>query len=76
LLDQRISVNALAPGPMDTSFFWDAAHPGEADFVQSQAMRNQLTQVDDIVPWVRFLLTDGWWLNGQTVFVNGGFTTR
>jgi Enoyl-(Acyl carrier protein) reductase len=67
LQDRSISVNALAPGPMDTSFFWDAAHPGEADFVQSQAMRNQLTQVDDIVPWVRFLLTDGWWLNGQTV---------
>jgi NAD(P)-dependent dehydrogenase (short-subunit alcohol dehydrogenase family) len=76
LQDRSISVNALAPGPMDTSFFWDAVQPGEADFVQSQAMRNQLTQVDDIVPWVRFLLTDGWWLNGQTVFVNGGFTTR
>jgi hypothetical protein len=44
--------------------------------VKSQAMRNELTQVDDIVLWVRFLLTDRWWLNGQTVFVNGGFTTR
>ena len=76
LQDRSISVNALAPGPMDTSFFWNAAQPGEPDVVKSQAMRNQLTQVDDIVPWVRFLLTDGWWLNGQTVFINGGFTTR
>jgi NAD(P)-dependent dehydrogenase (short-subunit alcohol dehydrogenase family) len=76
LLDRSISVNALAPGPMDTSFFWNAAHPGEPEFVKSQVMGNQLTQVDDIVPWVRFLLTEGWWLNGQTVLVNGGFTTR
>lgn len=76
LQGRSISVNAIGPGPMDTPFFWNAAHPGEADFVTSQAMRDQLTQVDDIVPWVRFLLTDGWWLNGQTVFVNGGFTTR
>jgi NAD(P)-dependent dehydrogenase (short-subunit alcohol dehydrogenase family) len=76
LQDRSISVNALAPGPMDTSFFWNAAQPGEPEVVKSQAMGNQLTQVDDIVPWVRFLLTDGWWLNGQTVFINGGFTTR
>lgn len=76
LEDRSISVNALAPGPMDTPFFWDAAHPGEYEFVTSQAMRNQLTRVEDIVPWVRFLLTEGWWLNGQTVLINGGFTTR
>jgi NAD(P)-dependent dehydrogenase (short-subunit alcohol dehydrogenase family) len=76
LEDRSISVNAIAPGPMDTPFFWNAAHPGEPEFVTSQAMRNQLTQVEDIVPWIRFLLTEGWWLNGQTVLVNGGFTTR
>jgi hypothetical protein len=61
---------------MDTSFFWDAVHPGEADFVKSQAMGNRLTELTDIVPWVRFLLTDGGWLNGQTVLINGGFATR
>ena len=76
LLDRSISVNSIALGPMDTPFFWNAAHPGEADFVKSQAMRGQLTQPADIIPWVRFLLTDGWWLNGQTVLINGGFTTR
>jgi NAD(P)-dependent dehydrogenase (short-subunit alcohol dehydrogenase family) len=76
VMDRHISVNALAPGPMDTPFFWNAAHPGEHEFVISQVMGNQLTQVEDIVPWVRFLLTDGWWVNGQTLLVNGGFTTR
>jgi NAD(P)-dependent dehydrogenase (short-subunit alcohol dehydrogenase family) len=76
LLDRSISVNSIALGPMDTPFFWNAAHPGEADFVKSQAMNGQLTQPADIVPWVRFLLTEGWWLNGQTLLINGGFTTR
>ncbi|GAA3468707.1 hypothetical protein GCM10018965_032600 [Nonomuraea roseola] len=39
-------------------------------------MNGELTQIEDIVPWVRFLLTDGWRANGQTFFVNGGYTTR
>ncbi|MFF8867478.1 hypothetical protein ACF08B_36120 [Streptomyces sp. NPDC015139] len=25
---------------------------------------------------VRHLLTDGWWANGQPLFLNGGYTTR
>jgi NAD(P)-dependent dehydrogenase (short-subunit alcohol dehydrogenase family) len=71
-----VSVNNLAPGPMDTSFFWDAAADGEEAYSSSQTPFGRLTKVEDIVPWVRFLLTDGAWLNGQTVFLNGGFSTR
>ena len=76
LFGRSISVNNLAPGPMDTPFFWNAAAPGEPDYVKSQTTNGELTRAEDIAPWVRFLLTDGWYLNGQTVFVNGGFTTR
>ena len=76
LFGRSISVNNLAPGPMDTPFFWNAAAPGEPDYVKSQTTNGELTRIEDIVPWVRFLLTDGWYLNGQTVFVNGGFSTR
>lgn len=43
---------------------------------KSSAMNGELTKIEDIVPWVRHLLTDGWWANGQTLFVNGGYTTR
>lgn len=25
---------------------------------------------------VTFLATEGWWVNGQTIFANGGYTTR
>jgi NAD(P)-dependent dehydrogenase (short-subunit alcohol dehydrogenase family) len=76
LAGRRVSVNNLAPGPMDTSFFWDAAAPGEAEYSRTQTPHGELTKVEHVVPWVRFLLTDGWWLNGQTVFLTGGFSTR
>lgn len=35
-----------------------------------------LTQIEDIVPLIKFLVTDGWWITGQTIFANGGYTTR
>jgi NAD(P)-dependent dehydrogenase (short-subunit alcohol dehydrogenase family) len=76
LAPRRISVNNVAPGPMDTPFFWDAAGEGEFDIVRSMAMGNRITRIDDIVPWFYFLLTDGAWASGQTFLVNGGFTTR
>lgn len=43
---------------------------------KSSAMHGELTKIEDIVPWVRQLLTDGWWANGRTLFLNGGHTTR
>ncbi|CAM4146874.1 SDR family oxidoreductase [Nocardiopsis rhodophaea] len=71
-----ISVNNIAPGPMDTPFFYGQETPERVEFHKSQALRNQLTQIEDIVPLVRFLATDGWWITGQTIFANGGYTTR
>ncbi|HXA38620.1 MAG TPA: SDR family oxidoreductase [Phenylobacterium sp.] len=76
LFGRSVSVNNIAPGPMDTPFFWDAAAPGEPEFSKSMSTSGELTKIEDIVPWVRFLLTGGWFANGQTLFVNGGFSTR
>lgn len=45
-------------------------------FHKSQALHNQLTQIEDIAPIVKFLTLEGWWINGQTLFANGGYTTR
>jgi len=28
------------------------------------------------VPIIKFLVTEGWWITGQTIFANGGYTTR
>lgn len=71
-----ISVTSVAPGPMDTPFFYGQETPERTAFHKSQAMGNQLTQIEDIVPIVRFLATEGWWITGQTIFANGGYTTR
>lgn len=74
--DRGISVNAVAPGPMDTPFFYGQETPERVEFHKSQALGNQLTQIEDIAPIIRFLATDGWWITGQTIFANGGYTTR
>ena len=71
-----ISVNNIAPGPMDTPFFYGQETPERVAFHKLQAMGNQLTQIEDIVPIVKFLATEGWWMTGQTLFANGGYTTR
>ncbi|MFI0263779.1 SDR family oxidoreductase [Streptomyces sp. NPDC017056] len=74
--DRYISVNTVAPGPMDTPFFYPQETPERVEFHKSQAMGNQLTHIEDIVPIIRFLATEGWWFTGQTLFPNGGYTTR
>ncbi|MET9296922.1 SDR family oxidoreductase [Streptomyces sp. NPDC003077] len=76
LFGRNISVNNIAPGPMDTPFFYPAEDDDSIAFHKSSAMSGDLTKIEDIVPWVRHLLTDGWWANGQTLFLNGGYATR
>jgi NAD(P)-dependent dehydrogenase (short-subunit alcohol dehydrogenase family) len=71
-----ISVTAVGPGPMDTPFFYGQETPKRVAYHKSQAMNGDLTRIEDIVPIVRFLATDGWWITGQTIFANGGYTTR
>lgn len=76
LASRRISVTAIGPGPMDTPFFYGQETPERVAFHKSQALGGQLTKIEDIVPIVRHLVTDGWWITGQTIFANGGYTTR
>ena len=46
---------------MDTPFFYPAETDESVAFHKSQAMGGQLTEIEDIAPIVRFLLTEGWW---------------
>ncbi|MFI2559163.1 SDR family oxidoreductase [Nocardia farcinica] len=71
-----IAVNNVAPGPMDTPFFYPQETPERVEFHKSQAMGGRLTHIEDIAPLVEFLVTDGGWITGQTLFANGGYTTR
>ncbi|KIV91056.1 hypothetical protein PV10_05641 [Exophiala mesophila] len=76
LMPKGISVNAVAPGPMDTPFFYGQESPEAVEFHKSNAIAGRLTSVDDIAPIFKFLCTDGAWINGQTLFANGGYTSR
>lgn len=71
-----ITVNSVAPGPMDTPFFYPQETPERVEFHKSQAMNNRLTRIEDIAPLVEFLVAEGGWVTGQTIFANGGYTTR
>lgn len=74
--ERGISVTAIAPGPMDTPFFYGQETPERVEFHKSQAMGGRLTHIEDIAPIVTFLASEGRWITGQTIFANGGYTTR
>ncbi|WP_018634372.1 SDR family oxidoreductase [Neomegalonema perideroedes] len=76
-----ISVTAIGPGPMDTPFFYGQEAPDAQAYHKSAAAlssisKTGLTDIEDIAPWIRFLVTEGWWMTGQTILVNGGYTTK
>ncbi|WP_448103809.1 SDR family oxidoreductase [Pedobacter panaciterrae] len=74
--DRGISVTAVAPGPMDTPFFYGQESEDAVAYHKSASALGGLTRIEDIAPLVEFLVTDGWWITGQTIFANGGYTTR
>lgn len=79
--ERGISVTAIGPGPMDTPFFYPAEGADAVAYHKTAAAlspfsKTGLTDIEDIVPWVRFLVSDGWWMTGQTILVNGGYTTK
>lgn len=79
--ERGISVTAIGPGPMDTPFFYPAEGADAVAYHKSAAALSKftstgLTDIHDIVPWIRFLVSDGWWMTGQTILVNGGYTTK
>ncbi|MBT2119631.1 SDR family oxidoreductase [Dyella sp. LX-66] len=79
--ERGISVTAVGPGPMDTPFFYPAEgadavayHKGAAAL--SPFSKTGLTDIQDVVPFIRHLVSEGWWITGQTILINGGYTTK
>jgi len=72
-----ITVNTIAPGPVDTAFFHSQETPDSVAYLSAACVAGRLGAIDDIVPTLTFLTADaGRWITGQTIFVNGGFVTR
>lgn len=74
--NRGISVTGVAPGPMDTPFFYGQESEDAVAYHKSASALGGLTDIKDIAPLIEFLVTDGWWITGQTIFANGGYTTR
>ncbi|HRH86946.1 MAG TPA: SDR family oxidoreductase [Rubrivivax sp.] len=76
-----ISVTAVGPGPMDTPFFYPAEGADAVAYHKTAAALSGfsptgLTHIEDVVPFIRHLVSDGWWVTGQTILINGGYTTK
>ncbi|KVE36607.1 SDR family oxidoreductase [Burkholderia sp. TSV86] len=76
-----ISVTAVGPGPMDTPFFYPAEGDDAVAYHKTAAAlspfsKTGLTDIEDVVPFIRHLVSDGWWVTGQTILINGGYTTK
>ena len=72
LRGRDITVNAVAPGPTATALFLDGK---DEETVEKMAQMNPLQRLGtpgDIAEVVAFLAGPGRWVNGQTLYANGG----
>jgi 3-oxoacyl-[acyl-carrier protein] reductase len=73
LAGRRISVNAIAPGAVDTDLLRSKATPEQLQAAAASTPLGRLGQADDIASVIAGLCSsDGEWINGQLVFANGG----
>lgn len=73
LKGRNITVNAVAPGPVETHLFTDGKTPEQIQQAANMNPLGRLGQPDDIAGVVAFLVgPDGGWINGQVIRANGG----
>ena len=71
---RQVTVNAVAPGPVETPLFTQGKSKEQMDKLAQLAPLGRLGQPDDIAGVVSFLIgPDGKWVNSQVLRVNGGF---
>ncbi|MEE1938077.1 SDR family oxidoreductase [Streptomyces sp. TRM 70361] len=72
LRGQDITVNAVAPGPTATELFLDGKSEEQIEQTAAQNPMGRLGTPEDIAEVVSSLAGPARWINGQTVYVNGG----
>jgi 3-oxoacyl-[acyl-carrier protein] reductase len=72
LRGREITVNTVAPGPVATELFLTGKSPELIEKLAGLNPMNRLGQPDEIAEVVSALAGPARWINGQTVFVNGG----
>ena len=70
---RRVTVNAVAPGPIETALFTDGKSEAQIEAIGKMIPLGRLGQPDDIAGLVSFLAgPDSGWVNGQVIRANGG----
>lgn len=73
LKGRHISVNAIAPGLVNTTLFTDGKTPEQIKGFVDRTPFGRLGEPEDIAGVTALLCSgEGWWINGETVFANGG----
>jgi len=68
-----INVNCVAPGPLNTPFYFPVETEEAIAGAKSRSVGNRLAEIDDVVPLVAFLCSpEAKWITAQTIRVNGG----
>jgi 3-oxoacyl-[acyl-carrier protein] reductase len=74
LRGHKITVNAIAPGPVATELFLGDKTEEQIKQISSMAPLERIGQPEDIASVVSFLAgPDGGWVNAQILRANGGF---
>ncbi len=72
LRGKDITVNAVAPGPTATPLFLEGKDEETIDRMAKMNPIERLGTPEDIAEAVAFLAWPARWVNGQTIYVNGG----
>lgn len=68
-----ITVNSIAPGPLNTSFFYPVENDHSIDFLKHMSVQNRLGELSDVLPAIQFLTSpEAGWVTAQSIRVNGG----
>ncbi|WP_299532505.1 SDR family oxidoreductase [Ulvibacterium sp.] len=68
-----ITVNSIAPGPLNTSFFYPVENEHSVDFLKHMSVQNRLGEISDVLPAIQFLTSpEAGWVTAQSIRVNGG----
>lgn len=72
-----ITVNTVAPGPIDTPFYHGQETPESVARATQASVAHRLGTPTDILPVILFLASPvSQWVTAQTIFVNGGYLAR
>ncbi|MGX6447797.1 SDR family oxidoreductase [Patulibacter sp. S7RM1-6] len=72
LRGRDVTVNVVAPGPTATPLFFEGKPQQVVDHIASLNPMERLGTPEDIAEVTAFLAGPGRWVNGQTVYANGG----